>query len=122
MDTSASLCCQPGMLFDALDGDASVFLELAQVFDQETVARFDDIARASKCGAFSEMGYEAHSLKGTVAAVGAAELVRLLQDIEQDGLRHRRACSPAQLSQLGALLHRAREEMHAYIAVLSQTI
>ena len=115
-------CCQPGLLFDAVGGDAGVFLDLARLFDLETIARYDDIARASAAGAFSEMGHEAHSLKGTVGAVGAAELVRLLQDIEHNGLRHRRSCTDEQLSQLRELLQLARDDMHAYVAVLRQSI
>lgn len=114
--------CQPGLLFDAVDGDAGVFLDLVHIFDLETIARYDDIASASAAGAFSEMGHEAHSLKGTVGIVGAAELVRLLQEIEHSGLRHRRPCTHEQLSRLGVLLQRARDEMHAYIAVLKRSI
>nr|WP_314626141.1 Hpt domain-containing protein [uncultured Noviherbaspirillum sp.] len=122
MNTPGHRCCQPGLLLDAVDGDTSIFLDLAKIFVDETIARHDDIARASAAGAFSEMGFEAHTLKGTVAAVGAEELVRLLQDIEHSGLRHRRACTQEQLLQLGELLQRARDDMHAYVAVLKQPI
>lgn len=113
-------CCQPGLLLDAVDGDADIFLDLARVFHDETIARFDDIARASAAGAFNEMGYEAHSLKGTVGAVGAAELVQLLQDIEHDGLRLRRPCSDAQLSALRQFLQQARHDMDAFVHMLQQ--
>jgi HPt (histidine-containing phosphotransfer) domain-containing protein len=122
MNTPVYLCCQPGLLLDAVDGDTGIFLDLAKIFVDETIARHDDIARASAAGAFSEMGFEAHTLKGTVGAVGAAELVRLLQDIEHNGLRLRRACTHEQLSQLGELLQRARDDMHAYVAMLKQSI
>ena len=121
-DMPVYLCCQPGLLFDAVDRDVGIFLDLAKIFDDETIARHDDIARASAAGAFSEMGFEAHSLKGTVGAVGAAELVRLLQDIEHNGLRHRRSCTDEQLTRLGELLQLARDDMHAYVAVLRQSI
>lgn len=113
-------CCQPGLLFDAVDRDASMFFDLARVFHQETIARYEDIARASAAGAFSDMGHEAHSLKGTAGAVGAAGLVQLLQDIEHAGLQHRRPCSAGQLSQLRQLLQIARDDMDAYVAMLQQ--
>ena len=111
-------CCQPGLLFDAVDRDAVIFLDLAQVFHQETIARFDDIVRASAAGAFADMGYEAHSLKGTVGAVGAQALVALLQDIEHAGLRHHRPCTGEQLAQLRELLQSARDDMARFVADL----
>ena len=111
-------CCQPGLLFEAVDRDAGIFLDLAQLFVQETIARFDDIARLSAARAYNDMGHEAHSLKGTVGAVGADGLVLLLQDIERNGLQHRRPCSDAQLAQLRQGLQLARDDMDAYIAAL----
>lgn len=113
-------CCRPELLLAAVDGDASVFLELAQVFHQETVTRFDDIARASASGALNEMGYEAHSLKGTVGAVGATGLVQLLRDIEVAGLEQRRPCSAGQLAQLQQQLQAARDDMDLFIALLKE--
>jgi HPt (histidine-containing phosphotransfer) domain-containing protein len=120
-DSPVFRCCQPGLLFDAVDRDAGMFLDLAQVFHQETFARYEDIARTSAAGAFSDMGHEAHSLKGTVGAVGAASVVRLLQDIEHAGLRRQQPCSAGQLSQLRQLLQIAREDMDAYVAMLQQS-
>lgn len=113
-------CCQPGLLFDAVDCDAVIFLDLAQVFHQETIARFDDIVRASAAGAFADMGYEAHSLKGTVGAVGATGLVQLLRDIETAGLEQRRPCTAEQLAQLQQQLQAARDDMAAFVATLQQ--
>ena len=114
-------CCQPGLLFEAVDRDAGVFLDLAQVFRHETIARFDQIAGASASGAYRDMGFEAHSLKGTVGAVGAAQLVQLLQDIESAGLERAKPCSDEQLLQLRQLLHCARDDMDAFVAVLLQS-
>lgn len=101
-----------------MDRDAGIFLDLAQLFVHETIARFDDIARLSAAGAYNDMGHEAHSLKGTVGAVGATALVQLLQDIERNGLQHRRPCSEAQLAQLRQGLQLARDDMESFIAVL----
>ena len=115
-------CCQPGLLFDAVDRDAGVFLDLARLFVQETIARVDDIERASSSGAFSDMGYAAHSLKGTVGAVGASGLVQLLQDIEHSGLRHSRPCTEPQLARLRQLLEIARNDMHAYVAMIKRSL
>ena len=110
--------CQPSLLLDAVDGDRAVFFELAEVFREESVSRYDDIARAAAAGALNDMGFEAHSLKGTVGAVGAQALVALLQDIEHAGLRHHRPCTGEQLAQLRELLQSARDDMARFVADL----
>jgi HPt (histidine-containing phosphotransfer) domain-containing protein len=122
MTARAFRCCQPALLFEAVDRDAAIFVDLAQVFVHETIARFDDLARLSASGACNDMGHEAHSLKGTVGAVGAAGLVRLLQDIETAGLRRGRPCSDAQLEQLRQGLQLARDDMDAYTTALKQSL
>lgn len=111
-------CCQPALLLAAVDGDRAVFHALAQIFQQESVARLDDIVRASAAGAFVDMGFEAHSLKGTVGVVGATTLVRLLQDIEHAGLKHAQPCSPEQLALLRQQLQLARDDMASFAATL----
>ena len=111
-------CCQPSLLLDAVEGDRTVFLELAQIFRQETVARFEDIARASAAGMLNDMGFEAHSLKGTVGTVGAAGLVVLLQRIEHAGLKQVRACTALELAQLRHLLQLARDDMDTFATML----
>ena len=111
-------CCQPWLLLEAVDGERAVFLDLAQIFRQETVDRYDDIARASAAGAMRDLGFDAHSLKGTVGTVGASELVQLLQQIEDAGLKHLRPCSAGQLAQLRQLLQLARDDMDTFVASL----
>ena len=110
--------CQPGLLLDAVDGDAAVFRHLAGIFLAETVARYDDIARHSAAGHYTGMGQEAHSLKGTAGTVGATELVQLLQQVEHAGLHERQPCSAAQLQRLALLLQHARADMTAFLAAL----
>lgn len=110
--------CQPGLLLDAVDGDAAVFRQLAGIFLDETVARYDDIARHSAAGSYTGMGQEAHSLKGTAGTVGATELVQLLQQIERAGLHERQPCSAGQLQRLALLLQHARDDMTAFLAAL----
>lgn len=110
--------CQPGLLLDAVDGDTAVFRHLAEIFLHETVARYDDIARYRAAGRSTEMGQEAHTLKGTAVTVAAAELVQLLQELERIGLHERQPCSAAQLQCLAVLLQCARDDMTAFLAVL----
>jgi HPt (histidine-containing phosphotransfer) domain-containing protein len=111
-------CCRPGLLLEAVDGDATVFRELAQLLIRETFDRFNDIARFSAAGSLPEMGQEAHSLKGTAATVGADALVQLLQQIEQAGLERLSGCSAQQLAGLRGLLQGVREDMQCFLATL----
>ena len=116
--TPAYRSCQPGLLLDAVDGDAAIFRELASLFFRETFDRADDIARYSAAGSFREMGEEAHSLKGTAGTVGADALMQLLRQIEHAGLVQRRGCSPQQLAGLNALLQGVRDDMQSFLAGL----
>jgi HPt (histidine-containing phosphotransfer) domain-containing protein len=119
MDDAASCTrSQPRLLLDAVDGDVTVFRGLAPLFFQETVDRYADIVRFSAAGRFADMGQEAHALKGTAVAVGASELVGVLQRIEHAGLRERVACDAGELARLGALLQLARDDMNAFIGAL----
>lgn len=111
-------CCQPGLLLEAVDGDAAVFRHLAGIFLHETVARYNDIACYCAAGRFTDMGQEAHALKGTAVTVGAAELVQLLQQVERAGLHDRQPCSAQQLLRLAALLQSARDDMTSFLAAL----
>ena len=117
-DTPAYRSCQPGLLLDAVDGDATIFRELAALLFRETMDRFDDIDRYSGAGSFREMGEEAHSLKGTAGTVGADGLMQLLQQIEHAGLVQGRGCSPQQLAGLNALLRGVRDDLHSFLASL----
>jgi HPt (histidine-containing phosphotransfer) domain-containing protein len=108
-------CSRPGLLLDAVDGDAAVFRGLAQIFIQETFARYADIVRLSAAGRYTEMGQEAHSLKGTALTVGADGLAQLLQQIEHAGLHHGLPCSAAQLSRLSELLQCARDDIDSFL-------
>jgi HPt (histidine-containing phosphotransfer) domain-containing protein len=111
-------CSRPGLLLEAVDGDAAIFRDLAQLFIQETFARYDDIVRLSAAGRYTEMGQEAHSLKGTAGTVGADDLVELLQQIEQAGLHLGLPCSAAQLSRLDELLQFAREDIETFLTTI----
>jgi HPt (histidine-containing phosphotransfer) domain-containing protein len=109
-------CSRPAMLLDAVGGDAVIFRELAQIFIQETFARYDDIVRLSAAGRYTEMGQEAHSLKGTALTVGADGLAQLLQQIEHAGLQNGLPCSAEQSSRLSELLQLARDDIGAFLA------
>jgi HPt (histidine-containing phosphotransfer) domain-containing protein len=111
-------CCTPWLLLESVDGEREIFLELARIVHTETMARYEDIAASAEAGACRDMGFEAHSLKGTVGAVGATELMALLQDIEHAGVKRGEPCSAEQLARLRQLLQLVRDDMDAFIRTL----
>ena len=115
---NAYRCSQPWLLLQSVDNERHIFIDLAQVFRHETLARYDDIARHAAAGACREMAMEAHSLKGTIGTVGAAELMALLVDIEQGGIRRAMPCSAEQLARLARLLAQVRDDMDDFLRTL----
>lgn len=111
-------CSQPWLLLESVDHERDIFFDLAQVFRNETLARYDDIARHAAAGAFRDMAMEAHSLKGTVGTVGATELMALLFDIEQAGIKRAMPCSAEQLARLADLLAQVRADMDDFLRTL----
>lgn len=114
----AAPACSPRMLLDVVNGDAQTFRALAEVLVRETHLRGDAIAAAAAAGDARAMGFAAHTLKGSVSSVGAAEAVALLQAIEYAGLREGRTCAAAQLEALALLLQALREEVGRFMADL----
>lgn len=104
------------MLLDAVNGDREIFRSLAALLVRETHLRFDAIAAATTAGDARSMGFAAHTLKGSVANVGADSMVALLRAIEQAGLREGRVCEAEQLESLRLGLRTIRGEVHAFLA------
>ncbi|MFL6717853.1 MAG: Hpt domain-containing protein [Burkholderiaceae bacterium] len=115
---NAYRCSQPWLLLQSVDNEHDIFIDLAQVFRDETLARYDDIARHAAAGAWRDMAMEAHSLKGTVGTVGAAELMALLVEIEQAGVRRHMPCNAEQLARLSDLLAQVRDDMDDFLRTL----
>lgn len=116
--SQAYRCSQPWLLLESVDNERDVFIDLAQVFRNETLARYDDIARHAAAGACRDMAMEAHSLKGTVGTVNAAEAMALLVEIEQAGMKRATPCSAEQLARLAELLAQTRADMDDFLLTL----
>ena len=111
-------CSRPWLLLESVDNEREVFIELAQVFCNETLARYDDIVRHVAARACRDMAFEAHSLKGTIGTVGADALMELLLEIEHAGMKRNALCSQAELERLSTLLSQARADMADFLRTL----
>jgi len=103
------------MLLDAVNGDWEIFRSLAALLLRETHLRFDAIVEAASAGDARSMGFAAHTLKGSVANVGAEVATTLLLAIEHAGLREERVCEAQQLDTLRAELVAIRDEVASFL-------
>ena len=72
----------PAVLFDAAGQDTQAFVELTRTFLEIAPPMFERLAKAIEAGNLPVITLESHSLKGTVALIGAHQATSLLELIE----------------------------------------
>jgi len=72
----------PAVLLDAAGQDMQVFVELTRTFLEIAPPMFERLAKAIEAGNLRVITLESHSLKGTVALIGAHLVASLLEQIE----------------------------------------
>jgi HPt (histidine-containing phosphotransfer) domain-containing protein len=72
----------PSVLLDAAGQDVQAFLELSATFLDIAPPMFDRLQQAIQSGHAARVTLESHSLKGTVALVGAERLAGMLARVE----------------------------------------
>ena len=72
----------PSVLLDAAGQDVQAFLELSATFLDIAPPMFERLQQAIQTGHTSRITLESHSLKGTVALVGAERLAGMLGRVE----------------------------------------
>jgi HPt (histidine-containing phosphotransfer) domain-containing protein len=82
MSSSRYLHIDPRVLLDAADGDTAVFCDLCRTFLEIAPTLMRNLENAVREQDRAATMRHSHSLKGTVALVGAKELAALLQAIE----------------------------------------
>ena len=82
MTRSTYLHIDPSVLLDAADGDAAVFCDLCNTFLEIAPPLMRDLKTAVDNQDRATAARQSHSLKGTVALVGAKELASRLQAVE----------------------------------------
>ena len=72
----------PSVLLKTVGGDIGSFRRLSDTFLRiapSTMRRLEEAVLAGKC---AEAALESHTFKGTVALVGAIQLIKIIEDIE----------------------------------------
>jgi HPt (histidine-containing phosphotransfer) domain-containing protein len=72
----------PIVLFEAMGADLESFRDLSRIFLNIGPPMLGLLKQAILTGDCKDVAYESHSLKGTTSLVGATELTRVLQEIE----------------------------------------
>ena len=73
----------PFVLYGALGEDLESFRSLSRTFLESAPPMFVRLTEAMLSAQRKAISYESHSLKGTMALVGATHMTALLNDIEQ---------------------------------------
>ncbi|MBC7502704.1 MAG: Hpt domain-containing protein [Herminiimonas sp.] len=118
MNTMIYTHCKPALLLDTVGGDREVFLELAEIFVRESTECLAHLTSAAQAGNIVQMGYQSHSLKGTVGPLGANTLTAMLFAIEEECSRKECVCDKQRLARILTELQQVNREMQHYIAHL----
>lgn len=116
MTTTPYTHCQPDFLLETVGGDREIFLELAEIFARESNDGFARLTLAAKAGDIGQMGYQSHSLKGTVGPLGASALVDMLFAIEEECEQRQCVCDDQRLACIEQELQQVQREMAHYVA------
>ena len=116
MSKSSPKRCAPENLFEMAGENSEIFLQLIEIFFRESRNQFTEMKSAAAIGDMVKCGNYCHSLKGTVGALGADNLVQMLQKLEDDCHQKRGDCGTARIAMVGVELHRVRTEVQKFIA------
>lgn len=107
--------CQPGLLLENVGGDQEIFLQLAEIFRNESADIFERMRAAALASNFEQLGRQSHSLKGTVGPLGADSLVDMLVEIEEECHGKRCVCDEKRLAAIADALHHVGVELQQFI-------
>jgi HPt (histidine-containing phosphotransfer) domain-containing protein len=110
--------CNPEMLLETVGDDKEVFIELADIFLSESISKYASLQRAALTSDWKTLGYESHSLKGTVGPLGADVLFHLLETIEIECDQNNCICDQQRLSVINSELNHIRAEVGHFVNYL----
>jgi HPt (histidine-containing phosphotransfer) domain-containing protein len=105
---------------DRLGGDEELLTEISALFLQECPVMMERLRAAVVAGDAHAVMETAHSMKGSLATLGAEEGVLLAMDLEMMGRNRALAGSREPLARLEELLIALKEELAATIDLRNQ--
>jgi HPt (histidine-containing phosphotransfer) domain-containing protein len=118
MSTPNAKHCSPEILLEMAGNDREIFLQLVEIFFRESRNQFVELKSAAAAGDLMRCGNHSHSLKGTVGALGADNLVKMLQKLEDDCHQKRGNCGAERVAMMSDELNRVRIEVRQFVATL----
>ena len=100
----------PAVLFQATGHDLEMFRALSQTYLDTSPAMYARVEQAVRSGAAQAIVHACHTLRGTVALLGARALTARLADLEQR-VRHQGLAAPGWLDETAALLDAVEQEV-----------
>ena len=100
----------PAVLFQATGHDLEMFRALSQTYLDTSPAMYARVEQAVRSGAAQAIVHACHTLRGTVALLGARALTARLADLEQL-VRHQGLAAPGWLDETAALLDAGDQEV-----------
>ncbi|MEG2029447.1 MAG: Hpt domain-containing protein [Janthinobacterium sp.] len=100
----------PAVLFQATGNDLQMFRALSQTYLDTAPAMYARVEQAVRGGAMQAIVHSCHTLRGTVALLGARALTARLAALEQL-VRHQGVAAPGWLDETAALLGAVEQEV-----------
>ncbi|MGK5015595.1 Hpt domain-containing protein [Janthinobacterium sp. 61] len=100
----------PAVLFQATGHDLEMFRALSQTYLDTSPAMFARVEQAVRGGAAQAIVHSCHTLRGTVALLGASALVARLAELEQL-VRHQGVAAAGWLAETAALVGAVEQEV-----------
>lgn len=101
----------PAVLFRATGHDLEMFRALSQTYLDTSPAMFARVEQAVRGGAAPAIVHSCHTLRGTVALLGASALVTRLAALEQL-VRQQGVATSGWLAETATLLDAVEQEVH----------
>ena len=100
----------PAVLFQATGNDLQMFRALSQTYLDTAPAMYARVEQAVRGGAMQAIVHSCHTLRGTVALLGARALTARRAALEQL-VRHQGVAAPGWLDETAALLGAVEQEV-----------
>lgn len=115
MNAAAYKHCNPFLLMETVDNDHEVFLQLHEIFLRDGMEKFERMTQTASTGDLDHLGRASHALKGTVGPLGANQLVKMLQEIEDECNHHRCLCGQERLDLIRMEMEAVKREMDHFV-------
>lgn len=118
MDATRYTHCQPGLLLETVGEDREIFLQLVDIYVDESAEKLKKMRQAATASDFEQLRQHSHALKGTVGPLGAEALMQMLIQVEDECDRKQCQCDEARMLSIERESDLVRQEVRDFVAHL----